>query len=115
MEVGCVLDEVETGDGVPRGARSSTGLRERNSGTARHRRFGANSFAELKVWDHSEAARGFCAPEGGTGISRAHVTDASDFIGGSQPIGLLVISHVINELQPPALAEIGALWGDRVP
>ena len=107
-----VLDEVEDrGWRPPGGTVLDWGC---GSGIAGRRvigRFGANSFAELKVWDHSEAARDFARQKAAQEFPGLTVTDASDFIGGSQPIGLLVISHVINELQPPALAEIGALVG----
>jgi len=74
-------------------------------------RFGANSFAELKVWDHSEAPGIFARQKAAQEFPGLTVTDASDFIGGSQPIGLLVISHVIQRAPAPALAEIGALVG----
>ncbi|MDF3059431.1 MAG: hypothetical protein K0R17_3646 [Rariglobus sp.] len=62
--------------------------------------FGAENFDALHLWDHSPLAREFAA-------TRARETfpalTVSPFADAGQPIGLLVVSHVINELPPEAL------------
>jgi hypothetical protein len=68
--------------------------------------FGADTFDALQVWDHSPLAREFS-------VTRARETfpdlAVSEFADTGQPIGLLVISHVINELPADALQSLLAL------
>ncbi|HTJ78466.1 MAG TPA: small ribosomal subunit Rsm22 family protein [Rariglobus sp.] len=59
--------------------------------------FGAESFDTLHVWDHSPLARDFAAAEARSEFPALHVEPFSD---AGQSIGLLVISHVLNELPP---------------
>ncbi len=69
--------------------------------------FGAENFSVLRVWDRSPAACDFA-------ITRARGTfpdlPVEQFLDdGTSPIGLLVLSHVLNELAPSARAELLAL------
>ncbi len=73
-------------------------------------RFGQGSFDSLTVWDHSPLAAEFAVDAArrefpGLAASAAH----AEFLGGRGPIGLLVISHVLNELAPAALDEVRCL------
>jgi len=65
--------------------------------------FGAGTFSALAVWDHSPLARTFAA-------TRARETfpalPVSEFADTGQPIGLLVVSHVLNELPSDARAHL---------
>ena len=68
--------------------------------------FGADQFAALHVWDHSPLAREFA-------IGRARETfpalAVSEFTDNGQPIGLLLVSHVLNELAADQRAVLLAL------
>lgn len=68
--------------------------------------FGPENFASLAVWDHSELARTFAA-------DRARATfpalTVSEFADTGQPIALLVVSHVLNELAPDARSQLLSL------
>ena len=68
--------------------------------------FGADNFDALHVWDHSPLARDFACER-----TRAEFPslDVAAFADTGQPIGTLVISHVLNELPPDALARLLAL------
>jgi len=72
--------------------------------------FGAARFGSLFVWDHSPAACVFAA-EAATrafpGLAVSSVTPG--WLASSEPIGLLLVSHVLNELSPEALAGLRAL------
>src|ERR1700676_3855356 len=73
-------------------------------------RFGAKAFASLAVWDHSPIAADFAhdrAVNEFPGLSVAIST--AGHLQGNEPIGLLLLSHVLNELSPPALAQIRSL------
>lgn len=67
--------------------------------------FGAAHFSQLTVWDHSPAAMGFASAAAERTFPGLAVAEATGgFLAGTAPIGLLVISHVLNELSPAALA-----------
>jgi hypothetical protein len=73
-------------------------------------RYGQGQFESLFVWDHSPVATGFAHDKAAgefPGLSVAAAT--AGYLRGNEPIGLLLISHVMNELRPPALEEIRAL------
>lgn len=60
--------------------------------------WGANSFTGLRVWDHSPEAREFA-----TGAARdAYPALKVALYAEDEPIGLLVLSHLLNELSPDA-------------
>ena len=105
-----VLDEVSSrGRSPKKGSVLDWGC---GSGIAGRRvvgKFGADNFTDLKVWDHSEAARDFARQKAIEEFPGLTVSDAADFVHGAGPIGLLVVSHVINELQPQDLAELKTL------
>jgi SAM-dependent methyltransferase len=72
--------------------------------------FGAENFDALTVWDHSPAACDFAADSGRRAFSRLRVAVATPgALASSEPIGLLVISHVLNELPAGALASLRSL------
>jgi hypothetical protein len=105
-----VLDELELrGWRPPGGTVLDWGC---GSGVAGRRvigKFGPQSFGALKVWDHSEAARDFSRQRAEKEFPGLPIGDGEGLLKGSEPIGLLVISHVLNELQPSAIGEIGGL------
>ncbi len=68
--------------------------------------FGAENFDALHVWDHSQLARDFA---GERARAEFPALTVSAFADSGQPIGLLVVSHVLNELPPEALAQLLAL------
>lgn len=68
--------------------------------------FGPDCFTELQVWDHSPLAREFAVARARDAFPSLPVTEFTDT---AQPIGLLVVSHVINELSPDALQSLLAL------
>ena len=73
-------------------------------------RYGQESFGSLLLWDHSAEAVDYsqkAAERAFPDLSVAACTPS--FLAGDGPIGLLVISHVLNELPPDALAQIRAL------
>ncbi len=72
--------------------------------------FGTTNFSRLIVHDHSQLALDYAEHHGrkafpGFTVERATVRD----LRGEEPIGLLVISHVVNELTDIARAELDAL------
>ena len=83
------------------------------SGTAGRRvlgRFGPEAFSSLVVWDHSPVATAFARDAAARKFSGLAVSEATPgYLGGRDPIGLLVVSHVLNELHPSRLDEIRAL------
>lgn len=68
--------------------------------------FGADTFSSLAVWDHSPVARTFAADRARAAFPNLPVSEFSDT---GQPIALLVISHVLNELPPDARGQLLAL------
>lgn len=62
--------------------------------------FGAENFDALHVWDHSPLAREFAAKRAREEFPSLNT---SEFADTGQRIGLLVLSHVINELPADAL------------
>ena len=72
--------------------------------------FGAGHFSRLVLHDHSELAMDFAEHRAkqafpGLAVERASVR----FLRSAEPIGLLVISHVVNELDEIARAELTEL------
>ncbi len=68
---------------------------------------GVENFSTLRVWDHSPAAREFAAGRARAAFPGLEVEEWHD--DGTAPAGLLVLSHVLNELTAPARAELLAL------
>jgi SAM-dependent methyltransferase len=72
--------------------------------------FGAGAFESLGVWDYSPAACDFAADAAQEKFPALRVAQATrSFLESEAPIGLLLVSHVLNELPPAALAELHAL------
>jgi hypothetical protein len=72
--------------------------------------FGPKAFESLAVWDHSPIAGEFARNAAGRDFPNLNVSIADPgFLSGNEPIGLLLISHVLNELQPTGVDEIRAL------
>ncbi|MEO6005759.1 MAG: small ribosomal subunit Rsm22 family protein [Opitutus sp.] len=69
--------------------------------------FGPESFDALTVWDHSAAACDFATDAAQKAFPSLQVASATPgFLSSDEPIGLLVISHVLNELAPDALTRL---------
>ena len=71
---------------------------------------GAGNVESLTVWDHSPLACDFAAEAAWRqfpGVRTAQATPG--FLTGDSPLGLLVVSHVLNELSPEALANLRQL------
>ena len=101
-----------------RGWRPGPGAREVfdwgcGSGVAARRvisAFGPESFDALTVWDHSPLATGFAEEAAQLAFPALRVAQATpSLLAGDSPIGLLIISHVLNELPPDALAALRGL------
>ena len=72
--------------------------------------FGPGTFDSLVVWDHSPVATDFAHDAAARRFPGLAVLSATPgYLTGDEPIGLLVISHVLNELPPAALDEIRTL------
>jgi len=72
--------------------------------------FGAAHFSRLVVHDHSGLAVDFAEHHGRRSFPALTVDRASvRFLRGDEPIGLLVVSHVVNELDDKARAELTEL------
>ncbi len=72
--------------------------------------FGPENFDSLTVWDHSAAARDFAADAATRTFPKLAVASATPgLLASNEPIGLLLISHVLNELPPDAFASLRAL------
>ena len=72
--------------------------------------FGAEHFDSLTVWDHSPAACDFAAEAAARAFPALNVAAATPgLLDSTVPIGLLLISHVLNELPPAALASLRSL------
>ena len=74
--------------------------------------FGADGFDSLAVWDHSPLAADFAADAAQRAFPTARVWQATPgFLAGDEPVGLLVISHVLNELSTEAKSTLRTLAG----
>ncbi|HWA86975.1 MAG TPA: small ribosomal subunit Rsm22 family protein [Opitutus sp.] len=81
--------------------------------------FGADTFDSLTVWDHSPLAADFAATAAQRAFPNLHLTQATPSLLSTtesdtsrpSPLAscLLVISHVLNELPPDALASLRAV------
>ncbi len=72
--------------------------------------FGAAAFDSLTVWDHSPLACDYAATAARQQFPNLHVAEATaGLLASDTPIGLLVVSHVLNELPAEALAQLRAL------
>ena len=72
--------------------------------------FGAANFQRLLVHDHSELAMDFSVHHGRKSFPQLAVERAGpEFLRGSEPIGVLVASHVLNELDERAREELAGL------
>ncbi len=68
---------------------------------------GADTVRTLTVWDHSPLACDFAAEAAQRAYPHLQVTQATPgLLGSDAPIGLLVVSHVLNELPPDALISL---------
>jgi len=71
---------------------------------------GAENVGRLVVHDHSPLAMDFSAHHAARAFPALAVERASPaFLGGHEPIGVLVLSHVLNELHDADLTALGAL------
>jgi hypothetical protein len=115
------LAEADKGDGMPAsGSDRDTGSSARSifdwgcgSGVAARRVisfFGPENFHSLTVWDHSPLATDYAAEAGQRAYPALRVAQATtSLLASSEPIGLLIVSHVLNELPPEALASLRRL------
>ncbi|WP_438483210.1 small ribosomal subunit Rsm22 family protein [Oleiharenicola lentus] len=72
--------------------------------------FGAENFPRLLVHDHSELAMEFSTHHGRRLFPTLTVERAGNqFLESDEPIGVLVVSHVLNELNAEARAQLAAL------
>lgn len=72
--------------------------------------FGPENFDSLTVWDHSPLACDYAAETAQQAFPALRVTQATPgLLASSEPVELLIISHVLNELPPEALAALRAL------
>lgn len=72
--------------------------------------FGAGHFDALTVWDHSPLAADFAADRAQREFPALRVAHATPgLLASTEPIGLLLVSHVLNELPPDALAALRTL------
>ncbi|WP_414661487.1 small ribosomal subunit Rsm22 family protein [Horticoccus sp. 23ND18S-11] len=72
--------------------------------------FGPENFDALTVWDHSPLACDYAAATAQQAFPALTLTQATPgLLAAPTPIGLLVVSHVLNELPPDALAALQAL------
>jgi len=72
--------------------------------------FGPANFTALRVHDHSELAMDFAEHHGRKFYPQLEVSRADTrFLRSSEPIGVLVLSHVLNELDEIARAELAEL------
>jgi SAM-dependent methyltransferase len=71
---------------------------------------GAENFESLLVWDHSPLATDYAAEAARAAFPKLKVAQATPgYLGSTEPLGLLLISHVLNELPPEALADLRAM------
>jgi hypothetical protein len=71
---------------------------------------GARHFKTLTVWDHSPLACDFAEDAARRAFPALDVAQATpSLLSADAPIGLLLVSHVLNELSPDALRTLQAL------
>ena len=69
--------------------------------------FGAAAFESLTVWDHSPLACDYAAATAELAFPSVRVAQATPgFLASTEPIGLLIVSHVLNELPADALESL---------
>jgi hypothetical protein len=69
--------------------------------------FGADSFESLAVWDHSPLACDYAGSAASASFPNVRVTAVTPgFLASDAPIGLLVLSHVLNELTPAQIEDL---------
>jgi len=69
--------------------------------------FGADRFDSLHLWDHEPLAADYAARVAQAEFPQLNMTTVTPgFIHGDEPIGLLIISHVLNELSTEALTAL---------
>lgn len=72
--------------------------------------FGAQNFQRLTVWDHSPLAADFAVARAQQEFPGMQVVEATrGFVTSSERVGLLLVSHVLNELSPDGLVELKRL------
>ncbi|MFZ9683033.1 MAG: small ribosomal subunit Rsm22 family protein [Cephaloticoccus sp.] len=72
--------------------------------------FSAETFSALQVWDHEPLAADYAERRARAAFPGLNVTAVTPgFLQGDESIGLLLISHVLNELSTAALAGLRAL------
>jgi hypothetical protein len=72
--------------------------------------FGADAFDSLAVWDHSALAADFAEEVARREFPSLRIAQATpNLLTSDAPIGLLIISHVLNELSSDALESIRRL------
>ncbi len=72
--------------------------------------FGPDQFDALQLWDHSPAACDYAAEAATRAFPKLAVSTVTPgFLASTEPIGLLLVSHVLNELSPESLAALRAL------
>jgi len=72
--------------------------------------FGSGNFDALTCWDHSPVACDFATDAASRAFPGVRIASATPgFFDGNESIGLLVISHVLNELAPADVASLRAL------
>ena len=106
-----VLDELRLRGWSPRGGSVlDWGCGSGVAGRRVVRRFGPKAFDSLLVWDHSPIANDFAGAAAVREFPGLPVSVATPgFLRGSDPIGLLVVSHVLNELLPSGLDALRGL------
>jgi hypothetical protein len=73
---------------------------------------GLEQVDSLTLWDHAPAAGEFAAAAAERAFPSLRVHQATPgFLAATEPLGLLIVSHVLNELPPAALAELRTLLG----
>ncbi|MCC6414896.1 MAG: hypothetical protein IT582_03180 [Opitutaceae bacterium] len=72
--------------------------------------FGTDRFVTLQLWDHAPVAVDFAENQARLAFPTLHVEAVTPgFLQDGGPIGLLLISHVLNELSTDALAALRGL------
>ena len=71
--------------------------------------FGPENFDSLELWDHSLLASSYAADRAQKSFPAIAIHPISTPNHSGQPPGLLVVSHVLNELQPEARKDLLAL------
>jgi hypothetical protein len=72
--------------------------------------FGPENFERLTVWDHSPIASDFAAEGATRAFPQLPISQATPtFLSSDQPIGLLLLSHVLNELSAADLVALRKL------